>query len=140
MNKTKSLLQNLIFTIALIGSGSLIAASSAFAADDASIKGDLRTNIQTSMNDFIVAQTVDDKMFVYDAVDGKLLELSLDSLHSGIVKKGDFYVSCADFLDQNGRKIDVDFMVRENGETLITTQALVHSIEGEKRTYHLENL
>lgn len=118
----------------------LFAATTAWAGDDPSIKGDLRSNIQASMNDFITGQSVDDTMLVYDAVDGKLLELSLDNLHSGIVKKGDFYVSCADFIDQDGREIDIDFMVREKNDTLITTQALVHSIDGEKRTYHLEKL
>lgn len=110
------------------------------AADDPSIKGDLRTNIQTSMDGFIETQSVDGKIFLYDAVDGQLLELSLDSLHSGIVKKGAFYVSCADFIDQKGRKIDVDFMVVEKNESLITTQALVHSVDGKKREYHLEKL
>ena len=120
--------------------GALFTASMSFAGDDPSIKGDLRSNIQASMNDFISGQTVDETMFVYDAVDGKLLELSLDSLHSGIVKKGAFYVSCADFIDQHGRKIDVDFMVREKNNTLITTQALVHSVDGDKRAYHLEKL
>lgn len=137
MNDTKSTIKNSFNIIIFAGS---ITVGSAFAADDASIKGDLRTNIQASMNTFIVDQSVDDKMFVYDAVDGKLLELSLDSLHSGIVKKGEFYVSCADFIDQNGRKIDIDFMVRKKNESLITTQALVHSVDGKKRTYHLEQL
>lgn len=109
-----------------------------YAADDPSIKGDLRSNVQQSMADFIQQQTIDGHMYVYDAVDGKLLSLKLKKLHSGIVKKGDFYVSCADFTDQKGQKIDVDFMVRSTGDKLITTQALVHSVAGEKRKYHLE--
>ncbi len=79
-------------------------------------------------------------MYVYDSVQGSLLKLKLDKLHSGIVKKGDFYVSCADFKDQAGRKIDVDFMVRPSGNKLITTQALIHSVDGKKRKYHLEKM
>ena len=113
---------------------------SAWAADDPSIKGDLRSNIQQSMNDYISHQSVDGAMYVYDTIKGSLLKLRLKELHSGIVKKGDFYVSCADFIDQKGRKIDIDFMVRPSGGKLITTQALIHSIDGKKRKYHLEKL
>ncbi len=117
---------------------SLILVAPALAADDPSIKGSLRENIQSSMHEFINNQTIGDNMYVYDAVAGKLLRLRLEKLHDGIVKKGDYYVSCADFEDQLGRKIDIDFMVREKGNRLITTQALVHSVEGKKRKYHLE--
>jgi len=111
-----------------------------FSADDPSIKGDLRKHVQQSMAGFIKEQTIDEHLYIYDAVKGKLLKLKLAELHSGIVKKGDFYVSCADFIDQNGNKVDIDFMVRESNNSLITTQALVHSINGKKRQYHLERL
>ena len=112
----------------------------AYAGDDPSIKGDLRTNIQSSMQQFIEQQSIDGAMYVFDAAKGGLLKLKLEALHSGIVKKGDFYVSCADFKDQKGRTIDVDFLVRPTGGTLLTTQALVHSIDGKKRKYHLEKI
>jgi len=111
----------------------------AWAGNDKTIKGELRTNIQSSMSSYINSNSVDGKLFLYDSVKGKLLKMKLDSLHTGIVKKGDFYVSCADFVDQNNRKVDVDFMVIKNGDSLTTTQALVHSIDGHKRKYHLEN-
>ncbi|MBJ20118.1 MAG: hypothetical protein GY910_26340 [bacterium] len=113
-------------------------AGSAQAGNDASIKGDLRTNIHKAMDSFVDQQTVGDKLRIYDAVDGKLLRLGSYELHSGIVKKGDFYVSCADFQDQDGRKIDVDFLVIPNGGELQVTQGIVHSVEGKKRKYHLE--
>jgi len=110
----------------------------AHAGNDTSIKGDLRTNINQSMTDFIEQQTIDSRMYIYDAVSGELLNLTFEKLHTGIVKKGDFYVSCADFKDNSGRKVDIDFMVRLDDGNLITTQALVHSIAGNKRKYHLE--
>ncbi len=114
--------------------------TTAISANDPSIKGDLRENIQQSMSHFIEQQTIDEHLYVYDALKGKLLQLKLEKLHSGIVKKGNFYVSCADFIDQNGNKVDIDFMVRKAKNSLITTQALVHSINGKKRKYHLEEL
>ncbi len=114
--------------------------STVFAANDPSIKGDLRKNIQQAMQQFIQQQTINHAMYLYDPVDGALLKLTLDELHDGIVKKGDFYVSCADFKDQKGRKIDVDFLVRSDNHKFLTTQGLIHSINGEKRKYHLEKL
>ena len=124
--------------LGLLALAGLMISFPSMAADDPSIKGALRDGIQKSMNEYIEHQTVSGSMYVYDAVDGKLLKLTLDELHEGIVKKGDFYVSCADFVDQNSRKIDIDFMVREKEGKLITTQALVHSVDGKKRKYHLE--
>ena len=119
---------------------SFMLSSSIYAGDDPSIRGDLRSNVQKSMSNYIDHQSIDGRMYVYDAVDGKLLKLKLEKLHSGIVKKGKFYVSCADFIDQKDRKIDIDFMVRLKAGELITTQALVHSVDGDKRKYHLEKL
>ena len=112
----------------------------ALAGNDPSIKGDLRSNIQQSMTKFIETNTVDGKIFLYDAAKGGLLKLTFDNLHSGIVKKGDFYVSCADFIDQNNRKVDIDFLVVPNGGGLVASQALIHAIDGNKRKYHLENI
>ena len=108
------------------------------ADDDPSIKGELRQNIQTSMKNYIRSETLNGTFFLYDPVEGKLLRLKLDQLHEGIVRKGDFFVSCADFVDQNGRKVDVDMLVRRSDNKLITTQAIVHAVDGSKRRYHLE--
>lgn len=113
-------------------------AGSAQAGNDASIKGDLRTNIHKAMDAFVAHQRIDGRLNLYDPVDGKLLSLGSYELHSGIVKKGDFYVSCADFQNQEGRVIDVDFLVLPNHGQLQVTQGIVHSVEGKKRKYHLE--
>ena len=126
------------FTLAAAALVALFAASPAAAGDDPSIKGDLRTQIQAAMGDFIGTQSVDGTVHLYDPVEDRLLRLTFDELHSGIVKKADFYVSCADFTDQDGRKIDIDFLVLPDGDTLRATQAVVHSIDGKKRKYHLE--
>ena len=113
-------------------------ASVAFAGDDPSIKGSLRENIKTSMDSFIKVYTVNGTYYIYDAVQGRLLRLNFKKLHDGIVKKGDFYVSCADFVDEHGKMVDLDFLVIPNGEELVTTQGVVHAIDGKKRKYHLE--
>ena len=114
------------------------AAPAAWAGDDPSIQGELRTNIHAAMQDFVKAQRVNGVFYQYDPVDGQMLRLHFKNLHSGIVKKGEFYVSCADFTDQHGRLLDLDFLVVPDGEKLRTTQAIVHAVDGTKRPYHVE--
>ena len=111
----------------------------AYAADDPGIKGKLREGISSAMNEHINQNTVDNRYVIYDAVAGKLKRLEFDKLHKGIVKKGDFYVSCADFIDSEGRKYDIDFLVGDTGKGLITLESVVHSINGKKRVYHVED-
>ncbi len=113
--------------------------TTAFAGNDPSIKGKVRTGIQAAMNEHVGQNTVGDKYVIYDAVDGALKKLTFKKLHKGIVKKGDFYVSCADFVDRQDRKYDIDFLVVEKDGSFRVLQSLVHSIDGKKRTYHLEN-
>ncbi|MCH7589677.1 hypothetical protein IIB34_01415 [PVC group bacterium] len=112
--------------------------SSAYAGDDPSIQGELRGNIGNAMRDFINENTVEGHFFVYDGVQGELKSLAYDNLHSGIVKKGDFYVSCADFTDEAGNSYDIDFLVADTGNGFKTVESLIHAINGEKRPYHVE--
>ena len=117
----------------------LFISTGAVAGDDPSIKGDLRGGIQTAMKSFIDGNTVGDVYYIYDPVDGKMLNLKFKELHNGIVKKGDFYVSCADFTDASGKMVDLDFLVIPDDNQLQVTQAIVHAVDGKKRKYHLEN-
>lgn len=113
--------------------------TAAFAGDDPSIKGELRENIKASMGSYIERNTINGVYDYFDPVTGKVVSLKLDYLHDGIVKNGDFFVSCADMIDQsNGKVVDMDFFVREDDGKLITTQAIVHKADGKKRKYHLE--
>ncbi len=128
---------NFLF-MAVLGISILFSTPAVLAADDPSIKGDLRQSIMESMKTYIDNRIVNDRFYIYDAPQGKLLNLKFDKLHEGIVKKGDFYVSCADFYDSSGKKIDLDFLVVKDGSQLKTIQAVVHAVDGKKRKYHLE--
>ncbi len=131
-NKMKS------FLVTALGLSILLSTPVVLAADDPSIKGDLRQALMDSMMTYIENRMVNDTFYIYDASKGKLLNLKYDKLHEGIVKKGDFYVSCADFYDSSGKKIDLDFLVVKDGSELKTIQAVVHAVDGKKRKYHLE--
>ena len=112
--------------------------SAVLGADDPSIQGKARTETQKSMVEHINTNTLDGKYIIYDPVSDKLRQLKFENLHKGIVKKGSFYVSCADFVDDSGNTYDLDFLVAEKNGEYIVFQALVHSINGKKRKYHLE--
>ena len=110
-----------------------------FAGDDPSIKGQMRAGIQTAMDEHITDNTVGDRYVIYDAANGELKWLTLDKLHEGIVKKGDFYVSCADFVDARGKKYDIDFLVAQESGSYSVLESVVHAEGGKKRKYHLED-
>ena len=107
------------------------------AANPLPIPDKLKINIQNAMKEYISEQTFDEKLYVFDAIQNKLLKLKFKKLHPGVVKDGDFYLSCADFVDQNGKKVDLDFMVKSTGDMHITTQSIVHAVEGKYRPYHV---
>ena len=116
----------------------MLATVPAWAGNDPSIKGELRQAIKQAMVEHVAATTIEGRYVIYDAVEGKLKKLKFAELHDGVVKKGDFFVSCADFVDATGQKYDLDFLVAKQGDGLRVFQGLVHSIDGEKRAYHLE--
>ena len=115
-----------------------VTSSVSFGGNDPSIGGELRKNIQTSMQAFIDSNTIGGVYSIYDPIDGRLRQLTFKELHEGIVKKGDYYVSCADFTDPNQKMVDLDFLVIPAGDHLQVTQAVIHSADGKKRKYHLE--
>lgn len=112
--------------------------SNAIAGDDPSIKGELRKDIQSAMDQHIKSNKLNGNYVIYDAVNGEMKNLTLVELHSGIVKKGEYYVSCADFVDNKGKKYDLDFLVSGTDSGYKVLQSIVHSVEGKKRKYHVE--
>ncbi len=131
--------RNITRLLQVSGISLFLLSATAMAANDPSIKGDVRTNVQQAMNELIQQRTVGGHFKFYDAITNKVHDLKLVELHDGIVKKGGFYVSCADFVDAKGNAIDMDFMVIPSGNKMIATQAILHKIDGKKRKYHLEN-
>jgi hypothetical protein len=125
--------------IVLTGLAIGLSTSLIMAGNDPSIKGWIRQDIKQAMTKFINDHSVNDIYTHYDPVKGNLHKLQLKKLHSGIVKKGNFYVSCADFKNQEGKVVDIDFMVIKSEKGLFVNQALIHKINKNKRAYHLES-
>lgn len=125
-----------VLSLLVIG---VFAVAPAFAQED-SIDPKSRAQIQTSMKEYVKNQTVGGGVVLhYDPVENRLLRLKPGPIHEGITKKAGFYVSCMDFVDQTGRKLDLDLLVRPEGKKFVTTQAVVHAVDGVKRAYQLES-
>jgi hypothetical protein len=54
-----------------------------------------------------------------------------DYIHSGVKKKGDLYVSCADFIT-GGDVYDIDYYVKSDGEKHVVVKELFHKKNGKK--------
>ena len=124
---------NVLIALLTIGLAQMV-----FAGDDPSIKGQQRLDIKTAMGVHIQDNAINGKYVIFDARNGNLKKLSLKELHQGVVKKGDFYVSCADFVDAKGKLYDLDFLVAKKGDQYRVVQSLVHAVDGNKRKYHVE--
>lgn len=110
-----------------------------FAANDPNIKGEKRRAIQAAMQEHIGQNTVNGHYILYDTITDDVLKLKLAKLHDGIVKKADYYISCADFHDRDGTYFDLDFMVIEKDGKFRALQGIVHKVGDVKRKYHLED-
>ena len=117
----------------------LTIASPALAGDDPSIKGKQRESIKKAMSDHIEGVSIDEHYTVYDVVNGELKKLKLKELHEGIVKKGDYFVSCADFVDPQGTLYDIDFLVGAKDDSYLVVLNVIHAVDGKKRKYHVED-
>ena len=63
-----------------------------------------------------------------------------DGFHDGVSNQGDFYTSCADFIDPTaGDKYDIDFLVSKVDGEFTVVQPFVHSVNGVKNPYDLEH-
>ncbi len=107
--------------------------NSAFAGDDPSITGELRANIQQAILRAIDEGTVGGIYRFYDPLTQSVLSLEFTKLYSETLKKGDFYVRCAEFKDSRGRVVDVDFLVIPDGDEMRVTLAALHKLGAEKK-------
>ena len=124
--------------IALAVGTAMLASVAAQAADDPSIWGEKRADVQSAMLRHINDRHLDGKYVMFDGMDASLMQLTFDDLHKGIVRKGEFFVSCADFRDAYGEIYDLDFLVADTDEGYRVMQTVVHKVGNEKRKYTVE--
>jgi hypothetical protein len=129
-------MNKIVFTLYVIFA--VLISSFCLAGDDPSIPAPQREKSQAAMKKHVGENSYNGHYIIYDAVGGKLRRLRFKELHSGLVKKGDFFVSCADFVDAEGNTYDIDLLVGESDGEYQVYQAIVHKVNGNKRQYNVE--
>jgi hypothetical protein len=97
-----------------------------------------RLQIQEAMRQYVDGHLVDGKYPLYDALNGGFKHLKFKLLHPDVVQISDFYVSCLDFVADDGAAYDIDFMVAKGPNGYHVVQDIIHAVDGRKRAYHRE--
>ena len=124
--------------VALAVGVAMLATTAAYAADDPSIKGQMRTEIQSAMMTHINSNLLEGRYIVFDDADRRVKRLAYERLHKGIVRKGKFFVSCAAFSNFDGTPYDLDFLVAKSGDDYRVLQTVVHKVGDDERAYSVE--
>ena len=101
---------------------------------------EFREAVQSAMLEYIDATAIDGKHLIFDPVKGDYVRARFTKLHTNLAKVADtFYVSCADFVDENGEIFDLDYMVAEQDGYWAVFQSVVHMRDGKVRDSHMES-
>jgi hypothetical protein len=77
------------------------------------------------------------KFPIYDPSIKTIVQLKFDFLHDSVEVMGrenPYFVTCADFVDSNGVRYDLDFLVSKNHEVVAV---LIHAKKGKKIPYDI---
>lgn len=98
-------------------------------------------NIRQTMKDYVMEESKETETFdVYDPEIGKARKLSLLRVHERVGKTGDYYYSCADFVDvETGQMLDLDLDVEHKGGDLSVVDVRIHKLNGKERYTYDEN-
>ncbi|MCI0451557.1 MAG: hypothetical protein L0Z51_04085 [Candidatus Latescibacteria bacterium] len=112
----------------------LVFSAPAYGGDDPAIQGEARKAIQSAMKTHVDQMQVEGVYYIYDPVTDSVLELTFKELHAGIMKKGAFFVSCADF-SSGDTLYDLDLLVAEKNGVFKVVDVIVHKAGDQKRDY-----
>jgi len=101
---------------------------------------EFREAVQAAMLEYIDATAIKGKHLIFDPIKGDYVHARFAKLHTNLSKVADtFYVSCADFVDDNGDLVDIDYMVAEQDGYWAVFQSVVHMRDGAIRPSHMES-
>lgn len=72
---------------------------------------------------------------VYDTLQGKTLQLTLDKVHTDKLASlgNDVYFACADFNAEDGHLYDLDIFMKDAGSELEVSEISIHKMDGQPR-------
>jgi hypothetical protein len=137
MKFTRRQATGLLATPAIFHAASTITATKVAAATDAT--PEFREAVQSAMLEYIDATSINGKHLIFDPIAGDYVQAEFRKLHTNLSKiQNTFYVSCADFEDESGKLLDVDFMVAQSYGYWSVFQSVIHARDGVKRESHME--
>jgi len=92
-------------------------------------------DIRNTMQNYVEEQSKATGIFaVADPVTGTTRQLRLQRVHQRVGKTGNYYYSCADFVDtESGELLDLDLDVRDNNGVLSVADVRIHKVSGQER-------
>ena len=128
----------------LITSLSLFLPLSSFASPKISnrmVSSEFREAVQGAMLEHIDATAIDNgKHLIFDPVEGDWISARFDHLHEHLIEIKDMmYVSCADFIDDTGDILDIDFLVAKVDDYYGVIRTVIHKRKGRYREAHMED-
>ncbi len=83
-----------------------------------------RVQLQRTLQDYVEAKITDGGYSFFDTESGKVRQLKLDKLHPVIFEKDGYYLMCADFMDDSGADVVLDYIVRKRGDDFVVEQEI----------------
>ena len=77
----------------------------------ASINNSTRLALQSELRSYISTKTTSGAYTFFDEDNGSIQELKIKAIHPVIFVKGDRFLMCADFIDQKGKKVVIDYVM-----------------------------
>lgn len=102
----------------------LLTASVAVASSEPPLEPGVSNQIQAVTRSFIEAQMLDGVYLYYDAPTDEMMRLEFKMLHPLVSSEGEFYVARADFFDEQGRPVNMRFLVVMRDDRPFTLQAV----------------
>lgn len=95
--------------------------------------------VQAAMLEYIDATAIDGRHLIFDTIKGEYVSAKFVKLHKNLVLvENTFFVSCADFLEENGQLLDVDYMVAKSNGYWTVFQSVIHLRDDKLRETHME--
>lgn len=130
-NAAKLLATPVIFHAATLGSATTVRADCKPAES--------REAVQAAMLEYIDATSIKGQHLIFDAVEGEFVKAKFVRLHKNLVLVEDtFFVSCADFEEEDGSALDVDYMVAKSNGYWAVYQPVIHLRHNKLRESHME--
>lgn len=114
-------------------------AGPALAGDDPSIPKAEKKKIQASIEKHIKGLSQHGLYPIFDPESRLLVGMKYETLHKAVGKKGNYFVSCADFTGIDGIKYDVDLLVGKKGKSYQVVESLIHKRDGKKSPYDVQH-